>query len=680
MEKDIIATQSKLIQGDRLSCTYADIYFGDDDVIAESRKLNTNEKPITETSQQQVDPVADWWRSPSDILEDFVELEPPFTSRFVKGKTHEGILEIGEDVLTKERFRFDCFVDSLKEEDDAAWTLIKNHEKEMVEKKVKDIYDKIFLEKTRTMQNEISSYFEQSFQELEAHLKDEVETVTIKINAAITTDLNIEIHKRLKEHESNLNKILKQKYTIEVNKLKTYYKLLLRNEQHKSNMAINKALHERNDALNAFHKEMESDKITSTMYVMCMERKKCKVKQFLLENHHNKQITKTMRALRKKRELLKPYSEQSVSDLNTEWQEKLKKIIQLFLKFISFCLKLLPDQTTFLLDLEKIFILQLNEIKKNPVKSSSVLIDGAEVNNAFKFVKCENDKNVCEGDPFVIETGYVPEINKRGSQDTLSTNSDLPYVRVQRQFIYAKCQKIEQVRQLLDFQRGFISPKPAMTTSSPLKSSSLLSSHTTTMSPLYNSDTPPSANEFGFCYEDQIYKSASESPGMHEDFERFIIENTSNEHCDETTSNETYVIDNFQRLEDCPGKSCKKINWNLCFPNDLDEDNEKMNAINDKTPSYKSKSPPKPICSKNILGDALPFSVTTFHSNVGVQYSIEDLASDASPLQKQCFCSCGYSPIHSETDIDKLLNKRRISILRLIQEHPNLLNILSFDP
>lgn len=680
MEKDIIATQSKLIQGDdRLSCTYADIYF-DDDVIAESMKLNTNEKPITETLRQQDDPFADLWRSPSDILEDIVELEPPFTSRIVKGKTHEGILEIGEDLLTKERFQFDCFIDSLKEEDDAAWTLIQIHENEMVEKKVKDIYDKIFLEKTRTMQNEMSSYLEQSFQELEAHLKDEVETVSIKINAAITTDLNIEIHKRLKEHESNLSKILKQKYNIEVNKLKTYYKLLLRDEQHKSNMAINKALHERNDALNAFHKEMESNKITTTMYVMCMERKKCKVKQFLLENYHDKQITKAMRALRKKRELLKPYLEQSASDLNSEWQEKLKKIIQLFLKFISFCLKLLPDQTTFLLDLEKIFVLQLNEIKKNPVKSSSVLIDGAEVNNAFKFVKCEKDKNVCEDDPFVIETGYVPEINKRGSQDTLSTNSDLPYVRVQRQFIYAKCQKIEEVRRLLDFQRGSISPKPAMTTSSPLKSSSSLPSHTTTMSHLYNSDTPPSANEFSLCYEDQMYKHGSESPGMHIDFERFIIENTCNEHCDETSSNETYVIDNFQRLEDCPGKSCKKLNWNLSFPNDYDEDNEKINAIYDETSSYKSKSPPKPIYSKNILGDALPFSVTTFHSNVGIQYSTEDLVSDASPLQKQCFCSCGYSPIHSETDIDKLMNKRRLSILRLIQEHPNLLNILSVDP
>lgn len=690
MEKDIIVTQSRLKQGDRVSCNYADLYFDDDDIFVQSKKSNLKEKPIIETLRQQDDPFADLWHSPSDILEELVELEPPYTSTIARGKSHEGILEIGKEVLTKERSRFDCFVESLKEEDDAAWTLIKNHEKEIVEKKVKDIYDKIFLEKKQTMQNEISSYFEQSLHDLEAHIKDEVENISIKINAAITTDLNIEISKRLREHKSNLNKKLKQKYETEINKLKTYYKLLLQNEQYKSNMAINKALHERNDTLNAFHKIMESNKITSTMYVMCMERKKCKVRQFLLENYHNKQITETLGTLRKKQDMLELYPRQSVSELNLEWQEKLKKIIHLFLKFISFSLKLLPEQTTFLLDLEKIVILQLNEIQKNPVITSSVLIDGADVNNVFKFVKCDKDGYACKGDPFVIETGYLPEIKKHASQDTFSINSDLPYVRVQRQFIYAKCQKIEEVRKLLDSQRctckeGFIySPKPAAMIDLPPESSSqsATSPSTTIMTSFtHYLDTPLSSKEFSFYSVEQISKYVSESSSLYEDNERFIIENTSNEQCGETSSNETYVIDDFQRLQDCPGKICKKNNFNLSFPNDFDEDNyRRVNTIHDETSSYKSKSPPKPISSKNILGDALPFSATAFHSNVGVQYSTENFPSGSSPVQKHSPCPCGYSPIYSETDIDKLLNKRRISIMRLIQEHPNLLKILSVDP
>ncbi|XP_026326796.1 uncharacterized protein LOC113235336 [Hyposmocoma kahamanoa] len=691
MAKDVIPNKSQSKQGDRLSCTYAGIYFDDDDVNVDSKKANTNEKPIVEILRQLDDLFPDLWHSPSDILEEFIELEPPYTSKIVKGKTHEGILEIGKDVLTKERTKFDSFVDSLKEEEDAAWTHIKNYEKEVIEQRIKDNYDKIFLEKNRTMQNEISSYFEQSLQELEAHLKDEVEMVSIKINAVITTDLNKQIQKRLIEHKSYVNNILQQKYKIEVNKLKTYYKLLLHNEQCKSNIAINKALHDRNDALNALHKEMESNKITSTMYVMCIERKKCKVKQVLLENYHNKQITQTLRKLRKKQELLEPYLEQSMSELNLKWQEKLKKIMKLFLKFISFCLKLLPEQSTFLLDLEKIVILQLNEIQKNPLKTSSVLIDRAEVNNTFKFVKCEKNVNVCKGDPFVIETGHLPEINKHGSQDTLSTNTDLLYVRVQRQFIYAKCQKIEEVRKLLDSQRwtckeGVIcSPKSAaLTNSSPDSSLSSTAPSSTMMTspPIHYLDTDLSSNEFGFYSEDlKISKSANESLSSHEDHETFIIQNnSSNEQCGKTPSNETYVIDNFQRLEDCPGKSCKKLNWNLFFPNDFDEDSyRKINAIHGEKFSYKSKSPPKSI-SSNIIADPLPFSAATSHSNVGAQYSIEDLTSDSSPVQKQCFCSCGHSPIYSETDINKLLNKRRMSIIRLIQEHPNLLNILPVEP
>lgn len=686
MERDIIATQSKLFEGDILSCTYADTYFNDDDdIFVRSQKANTKEKTIIETLRKQGNPFADLWHSPSDILEDLVELEPPYTSRIVKGKSHEGISEIGKEVLRIERSRFDHFVDKLKKEDDAAWTCIKNHEQEIVKKKVKDVYDKILSKKNRTMQNEISNYFEQSLEELEAHLKSEVETVSIKINTAIATDLNREIQKRLKEYKSNLNKILKQKFEIEINKLKTYYKLLLHNEQYKTNMAINKALHDRNDALSAFYKMMETNKITSTMYVMCMERKKCKVRQLLLENYHNEQLTETLKILRKKQELLESCPRQSVSELNLKWQEQLKKIIQLFLKFISFSLKLLPEQTTFLLDLEKIVILQLNEIQKNPVTTSSVLIDSAEVNNVFKFVNCEKDENVCEGKPFAVETVSSPENNKHTSRDTLSTNRDLPFVRVQRQFIYAKCQKVEEVRKLLDSQRckckeGFIySPKPSATTVSPPETplplpTSPSSTIMTSCIPYFDSSL--SSNEIS-----NDSKSASESSRLDEDYERFTIESTSNKNCGETSSNETYVIDNIQRLQDCPGKNCKQKNWDLSFPNDFDEDNyRRVNTMYDERPSYKSKSRLKPLSSKNILSDALPFSVTAFHSNVGVQCSTVDFTSDTAPVQKQCPCSCGNSRITSETDIDILLNRRRISILRLIQEHPNLLQILSIDP
>lgn len=690
MEKDITVTQSKPKQGDRLSCIYDDVYFDDDDddnVFIQSQKKNTQGRPIMQSLLQPHDHFADLWHSPSDILEELVELEPPYTSRIVKGKTHEGILEIGKEVLRKERSRFDRVVANLKEEDDAAWIHIKNHEQEIVKKKVKDMYDRIFTKKNQTMQNELVNFFEQSLQELEAHLKSEVETVSIEVYAAITTDLNIVIQKRLNKYKSNLNKILQQKFEIEVNKLKTYYKLLLHNERYKTNITINKALHERNDALSAFYKVMESNKITSTMYVMCTERKKCKMRQFLLENYHNQQLTETLEILRKKQEMLEASPRQSVSELNLKWQEKLKKIIELFLKFISFSLKLLPEQTTFLLDLEKIVVLQLNEIQKNPVTTSSVLIDGTEVNNVFKFVKCEKDGDVCEGNPFVIEAGYLPQTNnKHTSQDTISTNCDLPYVRVQRQFTYAKCQKMEEVRKLLDSQRctckeGFIySPKPSAISVSPPEPPSPLPTPPSTalMTPfIHYFDTSLSSNESDYS------KSASETSRLREDYGRFLIETverTSIENCSENSSNETYFTDDIQRLQDCPGKNCKKLNWNLSFPYDFDEDNyRRVNAIYNETLSYKSKSPPKAISAKNILGEALPFSVTAFHSNVGVQYSTMDFTSDTTPVEKQCPCSCGYSPIPSETDIDILLSRRRISILKLIQEHPNLLKILSVD-
>lgn len=667
MEKDNVEIHSTAIPSDRYSYTYAGIYIDDDEVV-QSKKLNINEKWKIEILQQQVNPSADLWHSPSDVLEKVVQLVPPYTSRAVKGKSHEGIVDIGKEILEKERSHFDRHIDSLVEKNDTAWAMIQIYEHENIEKKVKEVFEQIFLEKYRIMQNEISNFMEQSLQDLETHLKNEVETVSIKIDSTITADLNIEIHKRLKEHKCNLNKILEQNYNIEVNKLKTYYKQLLRKEQCISNKAIKKALCERNDALNAFCKEMEADKITSTMYVMCMERKKYKVKQFLLESYHNKEIREILGAREEKQELLEQYPNQSLSELNINWKEKLKKITQLFLKFISFSLKILPEQTTFLLDLEKIVILQLSEIQKSPLTTSSLLIDVAEeVNNVFKFEKYEKDGNLCEADPFVIDAGDVPEINKHDSQD-------LPYVRVGRQFIYAKCQKMEEVQKLLDSQlckckEGIIhSPKPATTPELPSKLTSLSSPmppSTTTMIGVtfpYYLGTPLSSNVFSSHAVNEVSESTTEFDSLHDNSEKIILENTSDESCGGTSSKETYLIESFHRAQDCPAIICTKLKRNLS-----------------SSSSFNAQSPPKKISTKSILGDTLPFTPRAFHLNVGVQYSTEDIGSDTPAIQKECPCPCEHSPVPYETDINKLLDSRRKSIIRLIQDNPNLLKILPLD-
>lgn len=654
----------------------------------------TNKTSNNEALSQQVNTFADLWHSPSDVLEELIQLEPPYTSRVVKGKTHDGIIEIGKKVLEKEGFYFDRYVDSLKKDHDKAWAHIEKLERESVDKKVKEVYSKIFSEKNRIIQSEMSIFFEQILQDLQAHIKDEVETVSIQIDASITSNFNIEIQKRLKRHRFNLNKILEQNYNIEVNKLKTYYKQLLRNEQCVSNKKINKALCERNDALNAFYKEIEADKITSTMYVMCMEKKKYKVKQFLLERYHDKEIRETL-AQKEQLESLKQCPNQSVSELYLKWQEKINKIIQLLLKFISFSLKILPEQTTFLLDLQKMFTLQLNVIQKKPLTTSSVLIDVAEVNNVFKFENYEKDENVCEADPFFIEAGDVFDVIKEGNRYILPTDRDLPYVRVERKFVYAKCQKMEEVRKFIDSQlckcnEGFIrSPKPETPQSlltSTSSSSSPTSPCTKTMTgPKYHGSSPlylgtPLPSNVLSSVSVSVPKSTSHFFNSCNDYDNVKLEHISYESSGETSSNKTHVIENLHRLQDCPAKTCKKINRNLFFPNDFDEFNcERVNTIlGDAT--YEVKSPPKRINLKSKLAASLPFNATGFYSNVGVQYLTEDVGYVTSPLHKSCACPCGHYPIRFERDIGELTDKRRKSILKLIQQHPSLLKILSLDP
>lgn len=159
------------------------------------------------------------WRSPSDVMiEDGVALKPPFTSRITRGTTHEGILKIGEGVIEVERNKFLKYVASLLEQSNLAWAHIQEQEKMLITKKVKDIFDKIFLTKSQIMQRDAANFIEVSLQEMEDHLRDEVKTVVISGHCNIISDLNTEMHIKLKKEKCILEKVLRKKYDEEVKK------------------------------------------------------------------------------------------------------------------------------------------------------------------------------------------------------------------------------------------------------------------------------------------------------------------------------------------------------------------------------------------------------------------------------------------------------------------------------
>ncbi|XP_026326923.1 uncharacterized protein LOC113235451 [Hyposmocoma kahamanoa] len=605
-------------------------------------------------------PTGEQWRSPSDVmLEDWIALKPPFTSRITRGTAHEGILKIGEGVIEVEHNKFLQYVASSLAESDSAWAHIQEQEKTLIIKKVKDIYDKIFLMKAKTMQCEVSKFLEDSLQEIEDHMRDEVKTVIMSTHCKILNDLNTEIRTNLKKEKCNLEKILQKKYDEEINKIKHYYKLLLHNEKYRCNRMINQGLSDQNDAIKAFHKMMEAGNNTSTMYVMCMEGKKCRIRKFFVENFYSKEVKEKLRKIEEKQQILNEFKERkkTILDLNKEWEEKVKKILCLFLKFISFSLKLLPEQTTFLLDLEKLVVLQLNEIQKNPEMAPSMLVNEDDIINLLKFHENIEEQETCEGGPFVIEGDLTPSIlTPYGSQETIPSKVDLPSFRVQRQFIYAKCQKLEEVRKFLESQRckchdpDFYNIKTTLIATS--------TSHSTSDSLKTHSSTP-------------TLQPSTES------------------------SFESYLIPDVRRLHECPVRGCKGFKERLSFPNlasylDFDEVNyTRVKTILGDMP--KMETPPESIRATDMARHKdLPFKATkTFTVNVETQYSSQD-SIQLETLDLECPCLSQYADssklkfgvVDNKTAVDTLtetLFKRKASLQRLVHDYPRLLEMFFTD-
>ncbi|XP_050362989.1 uncharacterized protein LOC126781910 [Nymphalis io] len=644
-----------LFDAERVTSTYAEIFLDENSASRICDDEASIEEVSTKKSFVQKLDQKDEWISPSDLLVTVVKLVPPFTSKITRGKTHEGILDIGNTVLEKERAKFLKSLEALVHDNDASWANILAHEKQEVIKKVKNIFRNIYKHKSDIMKYEISMFYESSLQDLEKHLNSEVQSKIQTAYANIISDLNIQIQNNLLKERKKLENILKKKFTIEVTKLKKYYSLLLRNELHRNKILIVQAIQERNDAIKAFYKQIEAERITSTMYVMSLERKKCNIRRILLENLQTDEIRTKRKKIEEKAEVIESFKRKYVGmlDINKHWEQKIKKILQLFLKFISFSLKILPEQTTFLLDLEKLMMLQLIEIKKNPVMCTTILKSDDIDSNVFQFEQSEQEIPVCDKNPFIVVGDSSDPIPKAyGSRETLPSDVDLPYFRVGRQYFYAKCHGYEGIKKYLESQKCKCRIPREL--------------------------SPP--------------KKVSHVK---------IPSKTTSESIKKESSLESLLLEDIARLEDCPVRKC--TNWikTNSFPNLANyleytqENYERVTTILESRiyPDSEMEMTPYFINPKDIAYSELPFSATKErHHSVGTQYlSSEDLSLP----KKSCPCvddilekdmhinskiNCTLKTSYYE--INAILAKRNKSLERLMDKNPNLLKMFtdeSFD-
>ncbi|XP_059060168.1 uncharacterized protein LOC131853325 [Achroia grisella] len=651
MKKNIINT---LTHGERVTSAYTEIYFDD----SYSEICKSGSKSSIKKDYEVINKIEqDEWKSPSDKLIGILELEPPFTSKITRGKTHQGILEIGNGVLEAERNRILKKINGLIKNNDAAWTYILEMERNSIDKNVQSIYKKILKTKSKIMSKEIAMFYENTLQELEDHMRAEIKNVLSSVHAYTISASNIEIKIKLKKERLHLVSILKKKHEYEIEKVKKYYKLLLHNELHRNNKLVNEAIQDRNDTLKSYVRQIDCENKTSTMYIMCTERKKCKIKKVMLQNYQMTEISEKIKNIKDKQGIINDIkdTEVTISEINNRWEEKIKKILQLFLKFIGFSLKLLPEQSTFLLDFEKMVVLQLNEIQKLPEKSHSILV---EEENLFNFSHTEALESQCDKQPFVVagDISELGNLSHYGSRETLPSNVDLPIIRVQRQFIYAKCQKYEEIKAFLESEQCKCLEKDL---------------------------------EIPLCHP-----IATDNTVGKPSLPTTVVESDPSHTLQATiSSNEPMIIDDFKPLRHCPMRNCKNWAKMATFPYlesylDYTDDNfERLKMILYPTP--KKDNSPALLNHIEIVCRELPFGSTSeLYCNVGTQYSSQELSIS----NFDCLCTKGFPDILNEShykikesskkSLNEILMKRKSSLRHLLQENPKLLKMFtdeSFD-
>lgn len=635
MEKDLINTTLN----ERVTSTYCEIYFDEaynKNIVPNRNKL---EKKLLEKNTNE-------WMSPSDTMVGKVDLYAPFTSRVFRGITHEGVLAIGQGVLDKERKAFLKHLNELLSESNETWKYILEQELKPIAEEVKTFYDNIFLHKSQVTQEEIATFYEDSLHDLERHLRQEIKAVLISSHGNLIRDLNQEIKIKLKLEKNKLESILIKRNHAELQKIKTYYNILLYNQRVGYEKNIRTEIVNRNDTVSAYCKLLESTTTVSTMYVLSMERKRCKIKQFLLNSYQSAELRDTLNQIKDRQEAIDTLADKDIPipQLNREWEERITKILQLFLKFISFCLKILPEQSTFLLDFEKLVVLQLNEMIKapGPLPPIGIVKEEDELKNVFKFehdklrapyCSCKGECHCICGEPFHI-IGDLSDLQQPGPDEELASDASLPTITVDKRFVYARCHDYNEIRENLD-----------------------------------------------------VYKYRCRCREIRDEDKPDIVITTQEEPVAPALSLDSLLPpEKFKLLQTCPDRQCPHLDKTITDLGDyLDFTEEKFLKVKDTLENPRLNSlRPKTFEAKDALCHGLPFTETTEpHHTVSTQYS-----SQENLYEPKATCICADKTVYSRDSLyklpetshdilDAILLRRKESLRRVLERSPNLRKIFT---
>ncbi|KPJ10475.1 hypothetical protein RR48_09609 [Papilio machaon] len=379
----------------------------------------------------------DWYAPPEDLLKGRTVLKP-LKKEFLSKLGFRGLEYYGEIILQYHFKRLEEEKQGALLESDIQWKksieeLCKQQTEELSKKAAQKNSDKI-----RDAFHEFTMLYTTSINKIESLL----------LNSAIAEIERVkeEAFSKMSNHYKTLLKqqatMLYDRYTEKLEKKKSELKEQFISKMEQSRMELGNKVHdinvEKHITIEKLRQLLECQNLACQIYV-AMKEKQENEKLLSQATYEHKKILKllTKEVARKDVEIkIEIEKEERRERFQQIWREKVFHVVKKFHEFISYSLHTLPEQADFLLNIEKLMLLQISEILENPNAES-----------LFEPEKEEFHTPVPELRPFYIfgDDGSKVSLDRDiCPKPYRSSSSHLPVLVVNKTCIYAACDNLQE--------------------------------------------------------------------------------------------------------------------------------------------------------------------------------------------------------------------------------------------
>ncbi|CAB3242373.1 unnamed protein product [Arctia plantaginis] len=426
LERGQVPTQSTMKE--KMSPALANVYFKS--MIPKLKLLAGLEPPMKGAGK-------DWFVPPKDLLEGRTVMKP-FKRECMKEWNCYGVDKVAMKLIEEYHLQMREECNRKLHESDLEWERI-------VEELSCEMWNKC--SKTEASYN--TDYLRNAFAEFtNLYTKSIVKLETLMFDATVNKIKSFReetFQKMRSKYEYLLQEqsiMLRDRYTRKLNEEKKRMKTEFIRNLEIARTNFGDKLHdiklEKHVAIEKLRNYLECQNLACQIYVALKERQECLAEIELKKHEH----TKTAKALTKTLTYkdfevkLAQKKDKAQKEFNQIWKKKVCHVVKNFQMFVSYCLKMLPEQADFFINMETLMLLQLSEALEQPSAYSLIELDFEQFHTP-----------VPKPHPFYLfcDKNHKPNVNQNFCpKHCTSSASQFPVIIINKRCIYAACDNFEQ--------------------------------------------------------------------------------------------------------------------------------------------------------------------------------------------------------------------------------------------